>query len=70
MKLIIAFSTETCSLERADIVEAAQLRYVGLLQKYLGHKYGKEANQRLANGLMITSYARQVYDIQKKRLPV
>lgn len=72
IKYIILFSTsEQLSLKRRDIVERVQMKFIDLLQKYLKFKYGPgEAGLRFSNGLMVISLAREVYEIQKRRLPV
>ena len=72
IKYIILFSTsERLSLQRRDIVERVQMKFIDLLQKYLKFKYGPgEAGLRFSNGLMVISLAREVYEIQQRRLPV
>eukprot|EP00095_Tigriopus_kingsejongensis_P005738 snap_masked-scaffold28_size608977-processed-gene-1.5 protein:Tk05738 transcript:snap_masked-scaffold28_size608977-processed-gene-1.5-mRNA-1 annotation:"thyroid hormone receptor alpha 1" len=67
LKLIILFSTEFVTLERGDIVEHVQMRFIRLLQKYLKFKYGSEAGVKLGNGLLILSYAKEVIDIQQRQ---
>lgn len=73
MKLIIAFCPDFIQLERRDLVERMQLKYVGFLQKYLSRKYKDrpaEAARRLARSLMVTSWARESDEIMERRLPV
>jgi hypothetical protein len=70
LNLIIAFTPDYVQLRRRDVVERNQLKYVILLQKYLKFKYGAASNAKFAQGLMMTSYAREVDLIQKRRLPV
>ncbi|TRY77019.1 hypothetical protein TCAL_06369 [Tigriopus californicus] len=70
LKLIILFSSEFVNLQRRDIVEQAQMKFIGLLQKYMKFRYGSEAGVRLGNGLMILSYAKETIDIQKRRIRI
>lgn len=58
------------TLQRRDIVEKAQLKYLGMLHKYLVYKYGKKANLKLVEGLMMMAYAREADEIVQRRLPV
>lgn len=54
-------------------VEAQQLNYVTMLQRYLKdlHPWDRNlANSRLGEGLMIISQAREVYQMHSKMLPV
>ena len=72
IKYIILFSTsEQLTLMRRDVVERVQMKFIDLLQKYLKFKYGVGgAGLRFSNGLMVISLAREVYEIQRRRLPV
>lgn len=70
LKLIILFSSEFVNLQRPDIVEQTQMKFIGLLQKYMKFRYGPEAGVRLGNGLLLLSYAKEAIDIQKRRIRI
>ena len=70
MKFIIGFTSDFARLERPDLVEAAQMKYTYLLQRYLKYKYGAEANARFSAGIMMASLAREATEIERTRLPI
>ena len=71
-KCVLAFNTDFIDLQKRDFVEGLQMRCLGLLRNYLKMKYNgrPEASARFAEGLRMISYAREVVEIQKRRLPL
>lgn len=51
-------------------VEAVQLNYILLLQRYLKCQYPKEVNKKLAGILMLQQPASELYDLHMTRLPI
>ena len=65
LMLVIAFTPDFLDLENRADCEKAQMRHVQLLHRYLRGKLGRDrARQKLAQGLMVTSYAREAAEIQ------
>ena len=68
---VLLFSTDFLKLENPSRVNKVQMRYLNILHRYLKFKYDKDsANNRLGNGIMIASFARESQEIEQKRLPV
>ena len=69
MKLIIGFSPDFLNLERRDLVESIQIRYMHMLHRYLKYKFGEGANKRLNRALEIATMAREAYEIDSRKQP-
>ena len=50
-------------------IEQIQLQHITLLHRYLKFAYPKEANSKLAGGLMMLQYANEISKICSMRLP-
>lgn len=67
---ICLFSSEFVELQRKDMVEKTQQKFIDMLYRYLKLKYDEKASSKLAEGLMIATLARQAYDMHMNMLPV
>ena len=68
---ILLFSTDFLPLENPQRVALVQTQYLKMLHRYLKSKYDQNhANNRLGNGIMIASFARESHEIRQKRLPI
>ena len=67
----LMFSTDFITLKDPQRVSNVQLQYLKLLHRYLKFKYdNSNVNNYFHNGIMIGSYAREIMEIRKQRLPV
>lgn len=68
---MILFSS---SLDVQDVdknrIEAVQLNYVLLLQRYLKYRCPNEVNKKLADILMLQQPSSELYDLHMMRLPI
>ena len=71
-KCMLAFNTDLFHLQRRDIVEGLQMRCLSIMRNYLKIKYNgsPQASSRFAEGMRVISYAKEVLEIQKRRLPI
>ncbi len=68
MGLILAFSADFLDLDRRDVVERHQSKFVNMLYQYLVFKFGREeAVVRMGNGMQIPSVARRAFEILETR---
>jgi hypothetical protein len=67
---ILLYNTDFIRLEEPAKVAAIQGKYLRMLHRYLKFKYNQEANNRLGDGIMIASLARESNEIRQNRLPL
>ena len=67
---IILLSTDQVRVKDVPQVSKLQDNYLTMLHRYLKFKYNRDANKRLAKGIMISSLAREAQEIRSHRLPV
>jgi hypothetical protein len=67
--LLLCVDETNLSPEKKKEIENVQLKYILMLQRYLQDKYPKQANVKLANGLMLLQLAKELYQMHSQRLP-
>jgi hypothetical protein len=67
--LLLCVDEANLSPEKKKEIENVQLKYILMLQRYLQDKYPKQANVKLANGLMLLQLAKELYQMHSQRLP-
>ena len=67
---VLILNSDSVQLKDEKRVSQFQVQYLNMLHRYLKYKDDKKANNRLGNGLMIASLARELNEIRSKRLPV
>ena len=67
---VILLSTDQAQVRDSGKVCKLQDQFLTILHRYLKHKYNREANTKLAKGIMISSLAREAQEIRSQRLPV